>query len=176
MPPQTLVSHSTSMFPDDWDKSGSFHLDLFSPVRPMDQGFEALEPLLAAIESLSADLRPDRMRDNGGRKRKYSRQKLRELLREEPVDTYTSIMLHRSQPPEVIVMLNGWEHDSQPISSVRIWISPFSFFREPGQAERRAEQLVAFVRAVASCLPLSYGVGHNFSDRSEEHTSELQSR
>jgi hypothetical protein len=164
MLPQILVSHSTSISPDDWDKSGSFHLDLFSPVRPFDHGFEALEPLLAAIESLSADLRPDRMRLNGGRTLKYSRQKLRERLREEPFDIYTSITLHRSQPPEVLFMLNGWEHDSQPISSVRIWINSFAFFREPTQAKRRAEQIVSFVRAIASHLPLSYGMGHNFTD------------
>jgi hypothetical protein len=49
------------MSPDEWNKSDSFHLDLFSHVRPLDQGFEALEPLLEVIESLSDDLRPDRI-------------------------------------------------------------------------------------------------------------------
>jgi hypothetical protein len=157
------MSNSTSMSPDDWDKSGDFHLDLFSPIRPFDQGFEALEPLLAAVEALSAELRPDRLYHNG-RRLKYSRQKLRERFRVAPSDPYTTIMLVRSQPPEVIVTLSGWEHDSRPISSVDISISPFSFLREPGRAERRAEQLVSFVRAVASHLPLSYGVGHSFTD------------
>ncbi|MBN1205698.1 MAG: hypothetical protein JXB05_12335 [Myxococcaceae bacterium] len=151
------------MSPDEWNKSGSFTLDLFSPVRPHDQGFEALEPLLAAVEALSADLRPDRLYHNG-RKLKYSRQKLRERFREAPSDPYTTIRLVRSQPPEVIVTLGGWEHDSRPISSVEVLISPFSFVREPGQAERRAEQLVSFVRAVASHLPLAYGLAHSFTD------------
>jgi hypothetical protein len=151
------------MSPDDWVKSGSFTLDLFSPVRPFDQGFEALEPLLATIEALSADFRPDRLYHNG-RKLKYSRQKLRERFREAPSDPYNTIRLVRSQPPEVIVSLHGWEYDSRPISTVEILLSPFSFFREPGQAERRAEQIVAFVRAVAAQLPLSYGMGHSFAD------------
>jgi len=159
-----MMSNSTSSpSPDDWDKSGSFLLRLISPLRPLDQGFEALEPLLKAIESLSADLRPDRIHHTR-RELKYSRQKLRERLTEAYIGNNTTIRLVRSQPPDVIITLDGWEHDSQPISSVEISLEPFSFVREPGQAERRAEQFVSFVRAVASHLPLSYGLGHSFTD------------
>jgi hypothetical protein len=158
-----MVSNFTSMSPDEWNKSDSFHLDLFSHVRPLDQGFEALEPLLEVIESLSDDLRPDRIHHTR-RELKYSRQALRKRLRESYIGTNTVIRLVRSQPPEAMISLNGWEYDSQPISTVKISIEPFAFLREPGQAERRAGQLVSFVRAIASCLPLTFGLGHSFTD------------
>ncbi|MFL5344178.1 MAG: hypothetical protein ACJ8AT_05260 [Hyalangium sp.] len=43
-------------------------------------------------------------------------------------------------------------------------LSPFAFLREPEQGERRAEHLVSFVRALASRLPLTFGLGHSFTD------------
>jgi hypothetical protein len=160
----SMASNSTSMSPDEWNNKGSFHLQLFSHVRPLDQGFEALEPLLEVIESLSDDLRPDRIHHTR-RERKYSRQTLRKHLHESYIDTNTVIRLVRSQPPEVMVSLYGREHESQPISSVEISIEPFAFLREPGQAERRAGQLVSFVRTIASRLPLFFGLGHSFTDQ-----------
>ncbi|WP_224368570.1 hypothetical protein [Hyalangium versicolor] len=144
-------------------RNGSFHLGLFSPVRPLDQGVEALEPLLDVIESLGDDLRPDRILQTR-RELKYTRQTLRKRLHEASFGTNTVVRLVRSQPPEVMISLCGWEHDDQPISSVEISIQPFAFLREPGQAERRAGQLVSFVRAIASRLPLSFGLGHSFTD------------
>src|SRR5262249_50662607 len=98
------------------------------------------------------------------RKLKYSRQRLRERLDEAYIGTNTDIRLVRSKPPEVMISLGGWEQDSQRLSSLEIFLSPFAFLREPGQAEKRAEDLVSFVRAIASHLPLSYGVGHSFTD------------
>jgi hypothetical protein len=163
MTPPGLVSNSTSMSPDEWNKSGSFLLRLFSPLRPLDQGFEGLEPVLEVIESLSEELRPDTIHHTR-RELKYSRQTLRKHLRESYVGPNTLVRLVRSQPPEVIVSLHGWEQATQPISSLEIMLSPFAFIREPGQAERRAEHLVSFVRALASCLPLSFGLGHSFTD------------
>jgi hypothetical protein len=151
------------MSPDEWNKSGSFLLQLFSPVRPLDQGFAGVEPLLEVIESLAEELRPDRIHHTR-RELKYSRQTLRKHLRESYIGTNTLVRLVRSQPPEVIVSLHGWEHENHPISSVEIRISPFAFLREPGHAERRAKHLVSFVRALASLLPLSHGMGHSFTD------------
>src|SRR4051794_25577130 len=140
MRPPGLESNSTSMSPDEWNKEGSFLLRLFSSLRPLDQGFEGLEPVLEVIESLSEELRPDKIHHTR-RELKYSRQTLRKHLRESYRGSNTLVRLVRSQPPEVMVSLHGWEHDTQPISSVEIMLSPFAFLREPGQAERRAEHL-----------------------------------
>lgn len=157
------VSNFTSMSPDEWNNSDLFRLQLFSPVRPLDQGFEALEPVLEVIESLGEELRPDRIHHTR-RVRKYSRQTLRKHLHESYVDNNTTIRLVRSQPPGLGVSLYGWEHDGQPVSSVEISIEPFAFVRELGQAERRAEQFVSFVRSIAARLPLTFGLGHSFVD------------
>jgi hypothetical protein len=46
------------------------------------------------------------------------------------------------------------------------WVKPMGFFRDPGRQEELATQITAFVRALASHLPLHYGVVHSFTDRS----------
>ncbi len=56
-----MVSNFTSMSPDEWNKSDSFYLELFSSMNPMDRGFEGLEKVLEVIESLDPGLRPDKM-------------------------------------------------------------------------------------------------------------------
>src|SRR5690349_15145284 len=92
------------MSPDEWCNDDSFHLQLFSSMNPMDQGFEGLEKVLEGIESLNPELRLDTM-SHFGRRPKYSRQALRKRLQESYIgDTFT-LMLVRSQPPEVIVSL-----------------------------------------------------------------------
>ncbi len=49
----------TFMSPEEWNKSDSFFLKVFSPINPLARGFEGLEPFLDVIESLDAELRPD---------------------------------------------------------------------------------------------------------------------
>ena len=45
------------MSPDEWNTSDFFHLDLFSSMNPMDRGFEGLEKVLEAIESLDRSMK-----------------------------------------------------------------------------------------------------------------------
>jgi hypothetical protein len=67
----------------------------------MDGGFEGLEPVLEAFESLGDELRPDRM-CHTRREQKYSRQALRKHFREAYVgDDTVNILLTRSRPPEL---------------------------------------------------------------------------
>jgi hypothetical protein len=158
-----MVSNFTFMSPDEWTKSDFFHLDLFSSMNPMDRGIEGLETVLEAIESLDSELRPDKMR-HSGRRLNYSRQAVRKrLLESHIVDTF-SLMLVRSQPPEVIVSFASRTNEEGVFCSLILRLEPFSFLREPGQADRRAGHLVSFVRALASCLPLIFGLGHSSTD------------
>ncbi|HYH98544.1 hypothetical protein [Hyalangium sp.] len=151
------------MSPDEWNKSGRFLLELFSSTNPMDRGFEGLEKVLEVIESLDPELRPDKMRILGPRLN-YSRQALRKRLHKAYIVDTFSLMLVRSQPPEVMVEFVSRTNDAGGYSSIEMYLQPFSFLREPGQAERRAGHLVSFVRAMASCLPLTFGLGHSFTD------------
>jgi hypothetical protein len=160
-----MVSNFTSMSPDEWNNDDSFQLELFSSINPMDRGFEGLEKILEVIESLDPGLRPDKMRIFGPRLN-YSRQALRKRLHESYIgDTFT-LKLVRSQPPEVMVSLASRTTEAGVFCSTTLDLRPFSFLREPGQAERRAGHLVSFARAMASCLPLTFGVGHSSTDTS----------
>jgi hypothetical protein len=151
------------MSPDEWNKSDYFHLQLFSSMNPMDRGFEGLEKVLEVIESLDPGLRPDKL-SHFGRHPKYSRQAVRKRLQESYIGDSFTLMLVRSQPPEVMVRFASRTNEEGVFCSTRMNLQPFSFLREPGQAGRRAGHLVAFVRALASCLPLTFGVGHSFTD------------
>ncbi|WP_224369926.1 hypothetical protein [Hyalangium versicolor] len=133
-----------------------------SPARPLAQGFEGLEPVLDIIEALDPELRPDSMYLTK-RRLQYSRQTLRKRLSGAfTVDGY-SINLTRSRPPLVSLWFNTWG-GQHPGCGIELKISPFSFVREPGHAERLAEHLLAFVRTLASRLPVSFGLGHSFTD------------
>jgi len=160
-----MVSNFTSMFPDEWCNDDSFQLDLFSSMNPMDRGFEGLEKVLEVIESLDPELRPDKMR-HSGRRLNYSRQAVRKRLHESSIGDTFSLLLVRSQPPEVIVSFVSRTNEDGVFCSITLDLQPFSFLREPGQAERRAGHIVSFVRAMASCLPLTFGLGHSSTDTS----------
>ena len=153
----------TSMSSDEWNKPDSFILNLFSSTLLMAHGFEGLEEVLGAIESLDAELRPDQIRHTR-RKRKYSRQVLREHLHESYIGDVFDVMLARSKPPSAILTLASSEYETGIRSVVKLWVIPFDFFREPGRAEKRAEHIISFVRALAAHLPLSHGLGHSFTD------------
>jgi len=151
------------MSPDEWNKSDEFMLDLYSPLNPFDRGFEGLEPVLEVIESLEPELRPDKL--SLKRDLKYSRQMLRKRFHETVFGgSVRSLMLVRSKPPEGRLTLTGAVRDHGPEFSVSLHLRPFAFFREPGQAEKRAEHLLTLVRAMAAHLPLSLGRGHSFVD------------
>jgi len=151
------------MSPDEWNKSDIFLLRLFSSVNPMDQGFEGLEPLLEVFESLPKELRPDRLHHTR-RERRYSRQALRQRLHETQAGPSKVIRLVRSQPPETILSLTCRTDEEGALCTIMLWVAPLSFFKEPGQSERRAEHIVSFVRSLASCLPLTHGWGHSSTD------------
>jgi hypothetical protein len=151
------------MSPDEWCNDDSLHLRLFSSINPMDRGFEGLEKVLEAIESLDPGLRPDKM-SHFGRRLNYSRQALRKRLHESFIGNTFSLMLVRSQPPEAMVRFASRTNEDGVYCSITLDLRPFSFLREPGQAERRAGHLVSFARAMASCLPLTFGLGHSSID------------
>ncbi|WP_224366367.1 hypothetical protein [Hyalangium versicolor] len=129
----------------------------------MERGFEGLEKVLEAIESLDPGVRPDKMRFSGPRLN-YSRKALRKRLHESYIGETFSLMLMRSQPPETVISFASRTNEEGVFCSLTLDLLPFSFLREPGQPERRAEHLVSFVRAMASCLPLTFGLGHSFTD------------
>ena len=97
-PHPDMVSNFTSMSPDEWNKYDSFHLELFSHVRPLDQGFEALEPLLEVIESLSDELRPDQIHHTRRVPEVLATVRCSSASTSHYIDTNTVIRLVRSQP------------------------------------------------------------------------------
>ncbi|MBN1203374.1 MAG: hypothetical protein JXB05_00430 [Myxococcaceae bacterium] len=151
------------MASDEWNKSDDFVLHLFSATPVMARGFEGLEQVLGAIESMAAELRPDRIR-LARRTRKYSRQVLRERLHEAYLGDVFHIMLSRAKSPEIMLTLASSEYESGVRSVLSLWVTPFGFFSEPGHSERRAEHIISFVRELSSRLPLSYGLGHSLAD------------
>jgi hypothetical protein len=150
------------MTPDAWNKQDDFTLSVASPATPLAQGFEGLEPVLDVIEALDPELRPDGLYLTK-RRLEYSRQTLRKRLSESFTVGGYSINLARSRPPHVSLWFNTWG-GQHPGCGIELKVNPFAFVREPGQAERHAGHFLAFVRAIASCLPLSFGLGHSFTD------------
>jgi hypothetical protein len=150
------------MTPDAWNKQDDFILSVASPAMPLEQGFGGLEPVLDIIEALDPELRPDSVYLTT-RRLKYSRQTLRKRLPESFTGNGYSINLTRSQPPYVSLWLNTWGGPN-PGFGIELRISPFGLVRESSHAERHAEHLLSFVHALASCLPLSFGLGHSFTD------------
>jgi hypothetical protein len=97
------------------------------------------------------------------RRLRYSRQTLRKRLAESFTLNGHSINLTRSRPPQVSLWINTFGGQS-PGCGIDLRISPFAFVQEPNQVQRRTEYLVSFVRALASSLPLSFALGHSFTD------------
>ncbi|MFL5343628.1 MAG: hypothetical protein ACJ8AT_02490 [Hyalangium sp.] len=152
-----------STSPDDWNQSDELILKLFSPFNPFDRGFEGLEPVLKVIESLDPELRLDKLYLN--RRLKYSRQTLHKRFHEtDNAGGVRSLMLVRSKLPEGRLSLTGWGQDIGPHFFVTLHLRPFAFFRESGQAEKRAGHLLSLVRALAASIPLSFGLGHSFTE------------
>lgn len=149
---------------ENWNKEDDFILHLYSPTDPLARGFEGLEEVLELIESLDEPLRPDRMYLTT-RPQKYSRRTLRERFQENIVGTGTGTILARSGPPEVSVWLDTFDaHDDGVRFSLKLRINPFSYVRQPGRASELAVQFLNLVRDLAARLPLTYGVGHSFTD------------
>src|SRR4051812_7942777 len=118
------------MSPDEWNKSDRFILRLFSSINPMDRGFEGLEKVLEAIESLDTELRPDKMRLLGSRLN-YSRQALRKRLHEAYSGDTLNIMWVRSQPPAAILSLTSRTEEARVHCCIELTLEPFAFVREP---------------------------------------------
>lgn len=131
-------------------------------MNPMERGFEGLEKVLEAIESLDPGLRPDKMRLR--RRLNYSRQELRKRLQESYIGDTFHLLLMRSRPPEVVITFASRTTEEGVFCSTTLDLEPFSFLRQPGQAERYAGHVVSFVRAMASCLPLTFGLAHSSTD------------
>src|SRR5689334_21002183 len=120
-----MVSNFTSISPDEWNKSDSFYLELFSSTDPMDRGFEGLEKVLDAIESLDPGLRPDKMRIR--RRLNYSRQELRKRLHESYIGETFHLSLERSRPPEILLTFASRTTEEEGVfcsTTLRLW--PFS--------------------------------------------------
>jgi hypothetical protein len=158
------------MSPDEWNKSDSFFLDVLSPINPLTRGFDGLEPFLDVIESLDEELRPDEVYFLSGRRRvKYSRQILNRRFSDTggplPLGVHTTtIIMGRSRPPNSTVDLGGTTSQDEVFCSFHLGVKPFSFVREAGRAAYWAEHFLSVVRALASLLPLSHGVGHSRAD------------
>jgi hypothetical protein len=150
------------MSPDEWNKSDDCVLYLASPMNPFEQGGSGLDSILDVIESLDEEIRPDMLYLK--RRLKYSRQTVHKKLPEAFVVNGYSLQLARSHPPESDVLLSSWTGTEHACFSIELRLSPFSFIREVTSSERRAENLVAFVRALAARLPLSFGRAHRRTD------------
>jgi hypothetical protein len=148
---------------DEWNKRDAFKVYLYSPDNPLERGFEGLEEVLDLIESLDDELRPDGMYVSP-RRRKYSRQALRKHLPEATFNSRTAFTLDRSNPPEVSFYLRFWEGNKDERFSIALRISPFSFVRKEDRSGELARRLVSLVRAFAERLPISYGLGHSYTD------------
>lgn len=149
------------MSPEEWTQSDGFVLEVISPIDPLARGFEGLEPFLDVIESMDEGLRPDKMHFLRGRRNlKYSRKLLRKRFQDTLSPDTTNILLGRSQPPEIILNLMGRTCEEDVTCVFYLSVHPFSFVRAPD----RAEHLVSLVRALASHLPLSYGMAHSSTD------------
>jgi hypothetical protein len=153
------------MSPEEWTQSDDFVLEVISPIDPLARGFEGLEPLLDVIESMDEGLRPDKMHFLRGRRDvKYSRQLLRKRFQDTLSPNTTNILLGRSKPPEIILGLTGRTSEDDVTCVFYLVVHPFAFLRESGRANDWAEHFVSLVRALASHLPLSYGMGHSRTD------------
>jgi hypothetical protein len=148
---------------DEWNKRDDFSLYLYSPSNPLERGFEGLEEVLEVIETLDDGIRPDRI-FRPGRGLKYSRQALRKHLPDATFNSRTAFTLNRSNPPDVSFYLRFWDGNKDEQFCFELGISPFSFVRESGQAEACASRLISLVRALAERFPISYGLGHSFTD------------
>jgi hypothetical protein len=151
------------MHKNDWNKQDDFFLHLYSPSTPLEPGHEGLDAMLDFVESLDAQLRPDRV--SLSRQRKYSRQLVHEKLYECRMMASTDIFLARSRPPDESLWLrtldNGAE-DSRFI--VELTLKPFSTVREEGPREEYAHRFVSLVRSFAQRFPISYGLAHSYTD------------
>jgi hypothetical protein len=156
-------STSTSTDIEEWNKDDEFTLRLYSPADPLARGFAGLEKVLEVIESLDDSLRPDRM-NLTKRTLKYSRQMLRKRLHEAYIDANVSFSLSRSKPPVVSQWLSLWTEGGDARFALKLRLAPFSYLCETGSAEERAKHFLSLVRALASRLPLSYGLGHSQID------------
>jgi hypothetical protein len=148
---------------DEWNKRDDFTLYLYSPANPLERGFEGLEEVLEVIEALDDELRPDRI-FRLGRSLKYSRQALRKHLPDATFNSRTAFTLSRSNPPKVNFYLCFWEGNKDERFCLELGISPFSFVREAGQTEAYARRFISLVHAVAERFPISYGLGHSYTD------------
>lgn len=153
------------MSPEEWTQSDDFVLELISPIDPLSRGFAGLEPLLDVIESLDEALRPDKMHFMRGRRTlQYSRQMLRKRFPDtHGIDT-VNILFGRSRPPEIILDLMGRTSEEEVSCTFHLVVNPFSFVHESGREKYWAEHFVSLARALASRLPLSYGMGHSRTD------------
>jgi hypothetical protein len=152
------------MTSEEWNRSDGFILDLFFSRNPMDRGFEGLAEVLAVFESLDDELRPDRICFRKGEEN-YSRQLLRKKLRETYIgDDTVSIRLARTRPPEIMLSFTSRTEATGVHCSITLDLDSFDFLREPGTADRRAEALLSFVRALASRLPILHGMAHSTTD------------
>lgn len=153
------------MSPEEWNRSDNFLLEVISPINPLDQGLDGLEPFLDAIESLDEELLPDEMHFMRGRQRvKYSRQTLRKRFRDTLGLDTTNVMLTRARLPNARLSITGRTSAKTVFCSVELVLRPLSFLRDPSRAAHRAEHLVSFVRTLSSLLPLAYGMGHSSTD------------
>lgn len=165
----TKESSSTSMNPEAWTQEDDFILHLYSPTNPLMRGFEGLESVLELVESLAEPLRQDRMYLTT-RPQKYSRRTLRERFHENLIGTGTSTILTRSQPPKVSVWLDTFEAQDDDVRfSLKLRLNPFSYVRQSGHASALTDQFLTLARNLAVLLPLSYGVGHSFTDLTMSH-------
>jgi hypothetical protein len=70
----------------------------------------------------------------------------------------------RSQPPDIILHFSSRTDENGVFCLIDFTLTPLSFLSEPSRAAQRAEYFVSLARALATCLPLTYGVGHSRTD------------
>jgi hypothetical protein len=158
---------------DEWNESDSLEIKLYAPVNPLARGDEGLDALLEIFEREGGILQPDKL---SSKRYNYSRKRARQLLAKQSDETYRSVYLVRTAAPEMECGLSF--HGGGKVGfylSARV--DPLNFFRELGEQEERAAQVVKLVRALATHCPAAYGFSHSSTDMlmgSDPHPSDSE--
>lgn len=151
------------MHGDEWNKNDGFTLRLYSPENPLERGHEGLDEVLDFVESLDAELRPDRVYLS--RDLKYSRQTIHKRLQEFRYGEGWGFSFARTKPPDEDLWISAFDEGAEDTRfSVELRLNPFALTREPGRADERARYLVAMVRSFVQRFPISYGLAHSYTD------------
>ncbi|WNG22200.1 hypothetical protein F0U63_26500 [Cystobacter fuscus] len=157
------MSNSISMPSDEWNSEDKFWLHLYSPAYPVEQGVKGFEKILEFIGSMEVGGSLDTLL-SGRRRRKYSREAVREVFLEQSAEGHTSFALECSNAPWMGLWISLSEKERSGRLFVSVNLAPFSIVRQPGAIEDYTRRILSWVRNFASLLPVTYGFGHSSTD------------